>query len=209
MYARIKTTKPSTLSQLQMRLGITKPNYNWIHHPILPNYLKTFNFKLTNNILPLQAKYKQNVPSLNPYCYLCKEKYENDIHLFHKCIKIQPLLNNAALIFQKSTGQHTTCFHESIRIQFHTPLPSTTCHNDLTPYLNTLLSFTIWKTRNKCKNENIPNLPRYLIKILQNFLQNLNSRQKLYEKRDKKPYHEMINAIKTAITQHTFLPSSK
>jgi len=37
-----------------------------IHHPILSNYLKTFNFRLTNNILPLQAKYKQNVPSLNP-----------------------------------------------------------------------------------------------------------------------------------------------
>ena len=197
----MKTIKPSTLSQLEMRLGITKPNYNWIHHPILANYLKTFNFKLTNNILPAQATYKQNVLSLNPYCYLCKKKYKNDIHLFHKCIKIQPLLNYAASIFQKSSGQHTTYFHDSIRIQFHTPLPSTTYHNDRTPYLNTILSFTRWKTRNKCKNENIPNLPRYLIK---SFKTSLNSRQKLYEKRDKKPYHEMVNAIKTAITQHTF-----
>ena len=99
--------------------------------------------------------------------------------------------------FSKITGQHTTYFHDVFRIQFHTTLPSTTYHNDQTPYLNTLLSFTIWKTRNKCKNENIPNLPPYLIK---SFKTSLNSRQKLYEKRDKKPYHEMINAIKTAIT---------
>jgi len=82
IYVRIKATKPSTLSQLEMRLGITKPNYNWIHHPTLPIYLKTFNFKLTNNILPLQAKYKQNDPSLNPYCYLCKKNMKTIYTIF-------------------------------------------------------------------------------------------------------------------------------
>ena len=99
---RIKTPKTPTPSQLEITLHITKPNYSWIRHPIFPNYLKTFNFKIVKNLLPVEAKFKQNIPALNLQCHLCNEKYENDIHLFHKCKYIQPLLQYATTIYSKT-----------------------------------------------------------------------------------------------------------
>ena len=62
---RIKTPKTPTPSQLEITSYITKLNYSWIHHPIFPNYLKTFNFKIVKNLRPVEAKFKQNIPALN------------------------------------------------------------------------------------------------------------------------------------------------
>ena len=103
-------------SQLEITLHITKPNYSWIHHPIFPNYLKTFNFKIVKNLLPVEAKFKQNIPALNAQCHLCNEKYENDLHLFHKCKHIQPLLQYATTIYLKTTQNHTDYFLTLSRI---------------------------------------------------------------------------------------------
>jgi len=35
------------------------------------DYLKTLNFKIVTNLLPIEAKFKQNIPALNPQCHLC------------------------------------------------------------------------------------------------------------------------------------------
>jgi len=80
------------------------------------------------------------------------------MYLTHKYHKIQILAKYVALKFQKITGQNTTYLHDSMRIQFHTPLPSTTCHNDLTPYLNALLSFTQGRVNHWANRENARDL---------------------------------------------------
>jgi len=165
---RIKTPKTPTLCQFQIKLHITKPNYSWIHHPIFPYYLKTFNFKIVKNLLPVEAKFKQNIPALNPQCHQCNEKYENDIHLFHKCKYIQPFLQYATTIYSKTTQNHRDYFLILSRIQFHTPLPPTHYHSTIIPYLNSFISFTIWKTRNKTKLNPIKNIPQYLITSFKN-----------------------------------------
>ena len=188
---RIKTPKTPTPSQLEITLHITKPNYSWIHYPIFPNYLKTFNFKIVKNLLPVEAKFKQNIPALNAQCHLCNEKYENDLHLFHKCKHIQPLLQYATTIYLKTTQNHTDYFLTLSRIQFHTPLPPTHYDNTITPYLNSLISFTIWKNRNKNKVNPIKNIPQYLITSFKN---SIKARLLIYEKRENKT---LINAIQT------------
>ena len=106
----IKTPKTLTTTQLETSLRITTPNYTWINHPIFPNYLKTFNYKIVKCILPVEAKFKQNIPSLNPLWHLCNEKYENDKYendLFHKCKYIQPLPQYATTIYSKTIQNHT------------------------------------------------------------------------------------------------------
>jgi len=72
--------------------------------------IKTLKTPTPKNLLPVEAKFKQNIPALNPQCHLCNEIYENDIHLFHKCKYIQPLLQYATTIYSKTTQNHTDYF---------------------------------------------------------------------------------------------------
>jgi len=127
----------------------------------LPNYLKTFNYKSLNNLLPLESKFKLNIIDLKPNCHLCLIHYETNIHLFNKCVIIKPLLHHVTRLYVNVTGQHTSYFFDTARIQFHTPLSQTPHCNDLTPYLNSVLSYIIWKTRNKNKFQPSPINPQY------------------------------------------------
>jgi len=102
IYIRVKTTTVRNIVT-QSIFGATTPNYKWIHHALLPNYLKTFNYKLANNALPVQPKFKLNIPELNPYCFLCKTTYESDIHLFSKCVEIKALLHYVTRIYYNIT----------------------------------------------------------------------------------------------------------
>ena len=122
----------------------------------MPSYLKTFNYILLNNLLSLESKFKPNIIDLKPNCHLCLTHNETDNHLFSKCAKINPLLHHTTRLFFNVTGKHTTYFFDMARIQFHTPLPPTPYCNNLTPYLNTVLSYTIWKTRNQNKFQPSP-----------------------------------------------------
>ena len=70
------------------------------------------------------------------------------------------------------------------------PLPPTHYDNTITPYLNSLISFTIWKTRNKTKLNSIKNIPQYLT----SFKNSIKARLLIYEKRENKTF---INAIQT------------
>jgi len=89
----------------------------------MPNYLKTFNYKLLNNLLPLEFKFKSNRMDLKLNCHLCSTHYETDIHLFNKCAIINPPLHHTTRLFFNATGQNTTYFFDTARIQFHTPYP--------------------------------------------------------------------------------------
>jgi len=155
IYKRLKSI-PKIRKEISYNpLKIATRNVERIHHTILPNYLKTFNYKLLNNLLPLEPKFKPNIIDLKPNCHLCLTQYETDIHLFSKCVIIKPLLHHVTRLYFNVTGQHTTYFFDTARIQYHTPLSRTSYCNNLTPYLNSVLSYTIWKTRKKT-NSNPP-----------------------------------------------------
>jgi len=195
IYIRVKTTTVRNIVT-QSIFGTTTPNYKLIHHPLLPNYLKTFNHKLENNALPVQAKFKLNIPDLNPYCFLSKTTYENDIHLFSKCVEIKALLHYVTRIYYNITKQHSTYFHQTIRIKSQTPPQNIPYDEHITPYLNSIMSHTIWKTRNKNKKQSAPNIPAALIK---SFKQSLKLRFKIYQTRDRKPYIKVLTQINNAI----------
>ena len=75
-----------------------------IHNKILPNYLKTFNYKLTWNLLPVKAKpyiaayYQTNMCS---FCYSSEEKVS---HLFSTCVKFNSVWDFIIHLIFKLTG---------------------------------------------------------------------------------------------------------
>jgi len=194
IYKRLKSI-PKIRKEISYNpLKITTPIWSGFTIPYcrLPNYLKTFNYKLLNNLLPLESKFKPNIIDLKPNCHICLTQYETDIHLFSKCVIIKPLLHHVTRLYFNFTGQHTTYFFDTARIQFHTPLSRTTYCNNLTPYLNSVLSYTIWKTRNKNKFQTSPIKPHTLII---RFNKSLHYRQRYYEKYDKQLYLDLIKKI--------------
>ena len=94
----------------------------------------------------------------------CKTTYENDIHLFSKCVEIEALLQYVTRIYHNITKQHSTYFHQTIRIYSQTPPQSIPYDENISPYLNSILSRTIWKTRNTSKKQSVSNIPAALIK---------------------------------------------
>ena len=192
IYQRIKSKNTHSKSKLDIYLKITSPNYTWLHHPVLPNYLKTFNYQLTKNVLPVRVKTQIDKRDSLPLCYFCKEALENDIHLFTKCPQIQPLLKYTTELYYRITTHRTTFFHETFRHQFHTPHPPTHCDEDLIPFLNSVLSHTIWKTRDKTITQVIPDISNYLIKSLKT---SLKIRSRIYSQRHKKPFEKLLHSI--------------
>jgi len=192
IYKRLKSIPKIQKEISYNTLKITTLNMEWIHHPIMPNYLKTFNYKLLNNLSPLESKFKPNRIDLKPNCHLCLTHYETDIHLFSKCAIINPLLHQTTRLFFNVTGQHTTYFFDTARIQFHTPLPPIPYCNNLTPYLNSILSYTIWKKINQNKFQPSAINPQTLII---RFNKSLQHRLRHYEKHDKKTYLDLIKEI--------------
>ena len=191
IYQRIKSKNTHTKSKLDIYLKITSPNYIWLHHPLLPNYLKTFNYQLTKNILPVRVKAQLNKRDSLPFCYFCKEALENDIHLFTKCSQIQPLLKYTTELYYRITTHRTTFFHETFRHQFHMPRPCHT-HRLTVTKPSYRFSHTIWKTRNKTTTQEIPDISNYLIK---SFKTSLKIRSRIYSQRDKKPFEQLLHSI--------------
>jgi len=57
IYQRIKSKNTNTKLKLDVYLKITSPNYTWLHHPLLANYLKTFNYQLTKMYFQFALKH--------------------------------------------------------------------------------------------------------------------------------------------------------
>ena len=75
-----------------------------IHNDILPNYLKTFNYKLTWNLLPVKSKphiaaYHQT--NMFSFCYSSEETV---YHLFLTCVKLNSVWDFIIHLIFKLTG---------------------------------------------------------------------------------------------------------
>jgi len=159
---------------------------------LLPNYLKKFNYQLTINVLPVRVKAQLEKRDSLPLWYFCKEALENDIHHFTKFSQIQPLFKYTTELYYRITTHQTTFFHETFRHQFHMPHPPTHCDKDLIPFSNSVLSHTIWKTRNKTTTQEIPDISNYLIK---SFKTSLKIKSRIHSQRHKKTFEKLLHSI--------------
>ena len=69
-----------------------------IHHLILPNYLKTFIFRLSNCFLPLKCNYVPFLLDNDSRCEFCHLHYETNYHVFFECNLVVDLWKKVELI---------------------------------------------------------------------------------------------------------------
>ena len=135
-------------------------NYGLLHRKIFPSYMKTFNFRLHFDLLPVKAKFQNFTPLNNSGCSFCFIHPETSVHLFAKCSTLTPLWDFLDDALNASFG--TQCkysFRMGRQRKYDYSLINLKCKPEferLLLYLNAVVNMNIWKWRNKIKHDNVP-----------------------------------------------------
>lgn len=126
-----------------------------IHLKCFPEHLKSFNYKLHFNLLPLNLRFCEYRLDNDSRCYFCHWGPENEWHVFGRCEKLTPLweaLDEAAII---AFGRPYS-FMVNRKVNGDFDLVRTTCLKELEipiVYLNSIVNHKIYKLRNEIKYE--------------------------------------------------------
>ncbi len=134
--------------------------YLRLHKKIFPSYLKTFNFKVCFDLLPVKNKFYQFCldSEVKITCPFCNIPIESAFHLFAKCtklLKIWEILDET--ILSCFSGQCNYSFKHD-RFQMcnfsfvNSKIPKQ--YENLILYINSVVNFNIWKMRNRIVHEN-------------------------------------------------------
>ena len=134
--------------------------YGVMHKSIFPSYLKTFNYKVHFDLLPVKNKFHRfSLDSEEKItCPFCNINIESTFHIFAKCSKLFQLWE----MLDETTK---SCFNGQCKYSFYSER-SRKCNFDLVNskvqkgyediilYVNTTVNHNIWKMRNKIFHEN-------------------------------------------------------
>ena len=130
-----------------------------LHSKVFPSYLKTFNYKVCFDLLPVKNKFYQFClgSEVNISCPFCHFPIESAFHLFAKCpklFKVWEILDETILVCFRGNCTYTfkhdrvqMCHFSFVdsRIQKH--------YQNLILYVNSIVNYNIWKTRNSIVHE--------------------------------------------------------
>ena len=148
------------------------PEYNKMHKSIFPSYLKTFNYKVHFDLLPVKNKFHQFCldSDVKITCPFCNINMESTFHIFAKCSKLTQLWE----VFDETTR---VCFGGECSYSFKVERVKK-CHFDMVNgkyqkvyenlilYVNSVINHNIWKMRNTIFHEDKSfNIVRLLSKI--------------------------------------------
>ena len=152
-----------------------------LHHPIFPNYIKTFNYKLARNLLPISTKFRPFNLDNNTSCPFCNLQPESNLHLFHNCPKIKPVLTFLGTILKTITSFDISTLHDTKHIYLYTPSSLLHSHHlDAYLYLTAITHHKIWAHRNLIVHNQISFNP---IQIISSIKRSISCRTTLEEKR--------------------------
>ena len=126
-----------------------------IHYKCLPEYLKSFNYKLYFNLLPLNTKFVYYCLDTDSRCYFCKWGPENEWHLFGKCKCLKPLWQALDEVIKIALNIPYSFIRNRTQIGDY-DVVSTQCvkeYEGTLVYLNTIVNHKIYKIRNELKYE--------------------------------------------------------
>ena len=103
MYYRIVEKRKSQILMTSINFSISETQ-KLIYNEILPNYSKTFNYKLNWNLLPVKSK-----PHIAAYlqtnmCSFCNSSEETVSHLFLACVKLNSVWDFIIHLIFELTG---------------------------------------------------------------------------------------------------------
>ena len=171
--------------------------YYKLHRKIFPSYLKSFNYRLHFDLLPVKAKFQHFSLHSNSGCTFCCLHPETSVHLFAKCPTLYPLWDFLDEALRATfLSQCTYSFRHSRQLNYDYSLVNLKCkpqYEGLLLYLNTIVNTTIWKWRNKVKHDNV----QFEISLIKNSLvRSLVSRKNL-EKSDRLRHCHKIDFIES------------
>ena len=162
-----------------------------IHHPILPNYLKTFIYRLSNCVLPLKCNYVPFLLDNDSRCEFCNLHYETNYHVFLECNLVVALWKKVELI----TGLNL--LNRNIIAFKHNESAN---NFDMNVYCTALLCNKIWKMRNEMKHEGVQNFDEKC--IINNFVRSFRSRKYFEDRKSESLFMNEFTAILQSINTY-------
>ena len=157
---------------------------------ILPNYLKTFNYRTVWNLLPFTSSLDK--------CALCLQGKDSAVHLFAKCsITIQVWKNIEDVI--NSIIQNPLALDPFTAINFYLPKTFEN-HSEQISFLLTVTNYCVWQTRKKQLNTDKLNPIGYKI-ILSKIFNHITIRERKDKKRLTAMYVEEIQQIRRKLCE--------
>ncbi|CAK8678480.1 unnamed protein product [Clavelina lepadiformis] len=171
-YSRIiKESTPETQSSEKNRIKWAR-----IHNPLLPNYLKTFNYRCAWNLLPFRGKYGIFQINSDTSCAFCGIGPDTDYHTFRKCDKIKRLWVTVKMFAQKFANLNPAMTKIEDLESFNFKRIENEVTDQTLSTLITMVKHQIWKTRNKFiyENKSPPTLDKLVTSIDRAFKYRLN-----------------------------------
>ena len=152
------------------------------HHSILPNYIKTFNYRALWNLLPLSRD-----PNPNS-CPLCRRGQDTTIHLFVNCVEVKKVWYTIKIILQKITSLQHNSFNPVFSINYYLNNDCKTFAEPVTILLS-ITNYTIWHLQIKSNKENSKPSQKNIIARIYNYCA---IREKKEKKRADQGYHNIF-----------------
>ena len=128
--------------------------YYRLHSNVLPSYLKSFNFKLYNNLLPVNIMFREYALDNDSCCLFCNVGPESIFHMFGSCEKLRILWRIASETVVAVTNLHFNFadVRSSLRLELVcVDLGENSSFEKMMIYFNSIINYSIWKERNDIK----------------------------------------------------------
>ena len=134
------------------------PKYNRMHDSIFPNYLKTFNFKLHYNLLPVKRLFVEFALDNDSRCNFCNLNPDTHSHLFSQCEKLKVLwrfLDEILILLNVASEDFS--FTHARRMYDYDMVNTRFAKADekFILYLNSVVNYNIWRYSKKIQYENV------------------------------------------------------
>ena len=121
------------------------PKWSRLHSEVLPNYLKTFNYKASVEILPCKTKFVEFGLDTDSRCNFCQLHPDTIPHMFCNCSVLLPIWKILDEIMKSL--KFTFCFTHSREVCNY-DLKGSRIKKDeeaLVIYLNSIVNYKVWK----------------------------------------------------------------
>ena len=125
-----------------------------LHYKCLPEYVRSFNYRLYFNLLPLNTKFVSYALDTDSRCYFCNWGPENEWHIFGKCEKLRKLWSAMDEVIKICVGCNYSFTKNRTELGDY-DLAHTRCPDQFEKiiiYLNCIINHKIWKMRNDIKH---------------------------------------------------------
>ena len=149
------------------------PKYSRMHNKIFPNYLKSFNFQVYHNLLPVKRMFRDFALDNDSTCNFCDLHPETHPHIFSQCKRLELLwefLDEVLLLLNDNiegfTFTHARTTYDYTLVNKRLDMTN----KNYILYLNAIVNHNIWRYSKKIQHENelfnIYQLIRNVVKTL-------------------------------------------